>query len=228
MAIDRKLDGSSVVRGCVLAGGAASRFGGAKTTALLAGRPLVSYPLAALADAGLEPAIVAKPETELPDLDAEVWLEPPEPRHPLCGIVEALRRTAAEALVFAPCDLPFLDPNLVRWLAAAPEPLVVAASQPLLGRYSTVRLTGAIPDAELAELYAGAACFVLPSLYEGFGLPLAEAMAAGRSMAATVAALGARLVADGEVGWFGDPQLILANVNSPDDLDAAERRLAGR
>jgi glycosyltransferase involved in cell wall biosynthesis len=42
-----------------------------------------------------------------------------------------------------------------------------------------VRLTGAVPDAELSELYAGAACFVLPSLYEGFGLSLCEAMAAG-------------------------------------------------
>jgi glycosyltransferase involved in cell wall biosynthesis len=42
-----------------------------------------------------------------------------------------------------------------------------------------VRLTGAISDDELAALYAGAACFVLPSRYEGFGLPLGEAMAAG-------------------------------------------------
>jgi glycosyltransferase involved in cell wall biosynthesis len=42
-----------------------------------------------------------------------------------------------------------------------------------------VHLTGTVSDARLAELYAGAACFVLPSRYEGFGLPLGEAMAAG-------------------------------------------------
>ncbi len=42
-----------------------------------------------------------------------------------------------------------------------------------------VRLTGQLGDDELPSLYAGAACFVIPSLYEGFGLPLAEAMAAG-------------------------------------------------
>jgi glycosyltransferase involved in cell wall biosynthesis len=38
---------------------------------------------------------------------------------------------------------------------------------------------GEIPDAELACLYRGARCFVYPSLYEGFGLPVVEAMACG-------------------------------------------------
>jgi glycosyltransferase involved in cell wall biosynthesis len=54
-----------------------------------------------------------------------------------------------------------------------------ADSLPLGALAPHVRLTGSVPDAELAELYAGAACFVLPSLYEGFGLGLAEAMAVG-------------------------------------------------
>ena len=34
-------------------------------------------------------------------------------------------------------------------------------------------------DDELARLYAGASAFVYPSLYEGFGLPVLEAMACG-------------------------------------------------
>ena len=38
---------------------------------------------------------------------------------------------------------------------------------------------GEIPDSELAELYRGARCVVYPSLYEGFGLPVLEAMACG-------------------------------------------------
>ena len=38
---------------------------------------------------------------------------------------------------------------------------------------------GEIPDAELAALYRGARCVVYPSLYEGFGLPVLEAMACG-------------------------------------------------
>lgn len=42
-----------------------------------------------------------------------------------------------------------------------------------------VRVTGFVSDAELAELYRGCAAFCYPSLYEGFGLPVLEAMRAG-------------------------------------------------
>jgi glycosyltransferase involved in cell wall biosynthesis len=38
---------------------------------------------------------------------------------------------------------------------------------------------GRVPDDELAALYRGARCLVYPSLYEGFGLPVLEAMACG-------------------------------------------------
>lgn len=40
-------------------------------------------------------------------------------------------------------------------------------------------LTGYLPDNEIPGLYAGAKAFVLPSLYEGFGIPAIEAMACG-------------------------------------------------
>jgi len=42
-----------------------------------------------------------------------------------------------------------------------------------------VRALGYVSDPELKALYQGAACFVFPSLYEGFGLPPLEAMASG-------------------------------------------------
>ncbi|HET6623397.1 MAG TPA: glycosyltransferase family 1 protein [Gaiellaceae bacterium] len=38
---------------------------------------------------------------------------------------------------------------------------------------------GEVPDAELAALYRGARCVLYPSVYEGFGLPVLEAMACG-------------------------------------------------
>jgi molybdenum cofactor guanylyltransferase len=151
----------------------------------------------------LRPGVVAKPRTPLPELEAEVWREPAEPLHPLCGIVEALGRIDSGAAVVCACDMPLVTAELVGWLAALPEPLVVVATaggtQPLLGRYST----------DLAG-------------------PLAEALGERRSLRATIAALGARLVGDDELGRFGDPALLVANVNTRADLERAERLVAGR
>ncbi len=42
-----------------------------------------------------------------------------------------------------------------------------------------VRYLGYVPERDLAGLFAGATAFVYPSLYEGFGFPVAQAMAAG-------------------------------------------------
>ena len=42
-----------------------------------------------------------------------------------------------------------------------------------------VRWLGRVADDELARLYRGARCLVYPSLYEGFGIPVVEAMACG-------------------------------------------------
>jgi glycosyltransferase involved in cell wall biosynthesis len=47
------------------------------------------------------------------------------------------------------------------------------------GVQDSVRLTGWIPRPELLQLYAKAQAFVYPSTFEGFGLPVLEAMAAG-------------------------------------------------
>jgi glycosyltransferase involved in cell wall biosynthesis len=50
--------------------------------------------------------------------------------------------------------------------------------QPSLDRPDLIRL-GYVDDDELARLYRGAAAFVYPSRFEGFGIPIVEAMASG-------------------------------------------------
>lgn len=48
-----------------------------------------------------------------------------------------------------------------------------------LGVESRVIFTGYVPQQDLPYLLAGAYCYVLPSLWEGFGIPVVEAMACG-------------------------------------------------
>ena len=52
-----------------------------------------------------------------------------------------------------------------------------------LGLEQRVRFLGPIPEDELPALYGTAELFVFPSLYEGFGLPVIEAMACGTAVA---------------------------------------------
>jgi glycosyltransferase involved in cell wall biosynthesis len=48
-----------------------------------------------------------------------------------------------------------------------------------VGLAGRVRFTGTVSDSDLATAYRGAIALVFPSLYEGFGLPVVEAMACG-------------------------------------------------
>ncbi len=72
-----------------------------------------------------------------------------------------------------------------------------------LGLASRVRLFVDFPAAELPVLYGGATCFVFPSLYEGFGLPVLEAMACGTAVACSRTSSLPEVA--GDAAWFFDP-----------------------
>jgi len=61
-------------------------------------------------------------------------------------------------------------------VVAGPMGWALAATR---ARLAEVRYLGYVPEADLAPLTAAAAVFAYPSLYEGFGFPVAQAMAAG-------------------------------------------------
>ncbi len=188
------------VLAAVLAGGPGSRLGAEKALAEVAGRPLLSYPVAAARAAGLETVLVAKPGTELPELGVPVVLEPEHPRHPLCGVLAALDWRAGGDVLALAGDMPFMAPALLRWMAALEGAALLRIAdrlQPLPGRYAAISRDR-----------------------------IAEAIDIGEPMAATLAALRARRVESADLERFGEPSRMLFNVSEPVDLRYAERMLA--
>ena len=120
-----------------------------------------------------------------------------EPRKNLQRLVEAARRSDVELRVVGARGWGGVEVggNSVRWL-------------------------GEVGDAELARLYRGALCVAYPSLYEGFGIPVLEAMACG------VPVVTSRGTAMEEVA---DGAAVLVDARDPAEIAAGiERAVAER
>ena len=79
-----------------------------------------------------------------------------------------------------------------------------------------IHFAGFVSDSELINLYNSADCFIFPSLYEGFGLPIIEAMACGRAVACSDTSAMPE-VADG-AGLLFDPMSEDAMVRAMADI----------
>ena len=80
-----------------------------------------------------------------------------------------------------------------------------------------VRLFRAVGNEELRKNYAGAAAFVYPSKYEGFGLPILEALASGTLVATSN--ISSMPEVGGEAAFYFDP-------NQPESIAATLKQMA--
>jgi alpha-1,3-rhamnosyl/mannosyltransferase len=150
-----------------------------------------------------------------------------EPRKNLDLLLEAWPAVRAEP-----------EGSATRLLLAGPPGWKVRATERRLERLAAhgVRRLGRVDDEELAALYRGATALVYPSRYEGFGLPVAEAISSG--VPAIVAEATSPAEVAGDAGIACDPDspdalagILLRLLRSPAELaeltERARRRAEG-
>lgn len=120
-----------------------------------------------------------------------------------------------EALALIPSER---RPMLVLAGYATPHPheLELRGCAARLELEADTRFVGWVSDEVLESLYRNAACFVFPSLYEGFGLPVLEAMARGVPVACS---------GRGAIGEISDGAALTFDPEQPRQISASIERL---
>jgi glycosyltransferase involved in cell wall biosynthesis len=139
-----------------------------------------------------------------------------EPRKNLSVLVEAMRALGRD------------DVDLVLVGPAGWGEDVATLVAPLGDR---VQRLGFVPDADLGHLYAGAAAFAYPSRWEGFGLPVLEAMAHGAPVVTSAGTACAEVAGDAGLLVAADDSAALGQALARllvDPAEADRRRALGR
>jgi molybdenum cofactor guanylyltransferase len=128
----------------VLAGGMGRRMGAPKAGVILNGRPLLSHVLDVVVPFADETIVVRSEQAPLPQIEHEdvtVLVDTAPQEGPLRAVATALARIDGGLALLVGCDMPFLNPTLLRHLtdlAGAHEavvPVVDGKAQPLHAMY---------------------------------------------------------------------------------------------
>ena len=124
-----------------------------------------------------------------------------------------------KAVILAYAKLPeYLQEKYNLVLAGKEDEKYNQSIREMIARYQLedkVIFTGYVEESELPYIYSGAAVFVFPSFYEGFGLPILEAMACGVPVVASNASSLPEV--GGEAALYSNPTDVLkisANIES--------------
>ena len=122
---------------------------------------------------GISLAFCAKGARYEPGYRYVLFVGNPRPHKNLSRLVEAFARAK-------------LEPDIRLVITGTVETAALSRAD-RIGVLARIVPVGTVGEADLARLYRGALCLAMPSLYEGFGLPVLEAMASGTPVLASSA-----------------------------------------
>ena len=198
--------GTPAPLGAILAGGASRRFGSPKGLATVCGQTIVERVREVLAEAVGDVVLIANDAALYSGLGIRIRPDQKPGAGPVAGIDAALRWAREEgrpgALVVA-CDMPFLSPAALRLLVER----------------------GADADAVAAGTPPGGERPPMCAYFRVSCLPAVERVLASddRSVRRLLALVSTEWVSSTEIARHCDPERMFFNVNTPDDLAAAER-----
>ncbi len=190
--------------GIILAGGASRRMGVHKALLPWGGGALIDHIVRTLRAVADEVLIVAKDPTLFAGRDARVVADRLPETHPAVGLMTGLRAAAHEVSFVCGCDMPWLDPAVIR------------------------RLRAALGDAEAAVPRGPAGLEPLHAIYTRRCLPRLERgwRAGQRTLQELLDGLSLQIVTPQALASRAAWQRSLANLNTPADYDRIRRGTA--
>jgi glycosyltransferase involved in cell wall biosynthesis len=148
---------------------------------------------------GVSPAFYQPDETQWPGVRDQLGLSEGEPYFVYMGGLKAKKNGGGIIAAWREFESRHNDGKLV--ILGHHDEVMLALAKRELGR---AVLPGRLDDAQMAPLLAHSAGLFFPSFYEGFGIPVVEAMAAGAPL--VLADIPALRELAGEVAIFADPR----------------------
>jgi molybdopterin-guanine dinucleotide biosynthesis protein A len=194
------------VSGVILAGGQSRRLGVDKATLRLGSRTLLERALSALQCVTDDIRIAGREDLQHLAPAVPIIADAAAGAGPLGGIVAALRAATYPCCLVVACDMPFLSVPLLRHLAEL------------------------APAADVVVPRTGAVTHQTHAVYSRSCLPLLEAQLSRGDyrVHALFPQVTVKYVDEEEIARFDPSRLSLININTREDLAAAERLLASR